>query len=74
MSTPPENSISALGQFTALQSSDFVKTDLELTCDDCGQVICDVEDGDNLLVLLRTATAHLDECDPSAAPDDDDDI
>ena len=52
MSTPPDHSISALGHFTALQSSDFVKTDLELTCDDCGQIICDIEDGDNLLVLL----------------------
>lgn len=65
------HSISALGHFTAMQSDDLVKTDLELTCDDCGEVICDIEDGDNLLVLLRTAMAHLDECDPSASSDDD---
>ena len=70
--TPPDHSVSALVHFTALQSSDLVKRDLELTCDDCGQVICDIEDNDSLLVLVLTATEHLDECDPSASSDDDD--
>ena len=69
--TTPDHSITALGGFAARMSSDIVKSDLELTCDDCGQIVCDIEDGDNLLVLLQVAMDHLDECDPSV-PDDED--
>ena len=48
----------SLYRFECKQSDDEVKTDLEVTCTDCGAVICDVEAGDTLDVLARTADAH----------------
>lgn len=48
----------------AIQSSDEVKRDLELICPVCHKVVCDVEPGDSLGVLARTALGHMeDECD-----------
>lgn len=47
-----------LDRFECLQSDDEVKTDLELTCVDCGEVVCDVEAGDILGVLARTVSDH----------------
>lgn len=32
--------------------------DPELICDDCGEVVCDVEHGDRLGVLIRVALSH----------------
>lgn len=48
----------ALTRFEARQSDDEVKTDLELTCTDCDEVICDIEPGDSLDVLASTALGH----------------
>lgn len=47
-----------LERFECLQSDDDLKRDLELTCVDCGEHICDVEVGDGLGVLARTALDH----------------
>jgi hypothetical protein len=49
----------SLQRFEALQSDDDVKTDLELTCTDCGEVLCDIEAGDNLKVLAEIADEHV---------------
>jgi hypothetical protein len=49
----------SLQRFEALQSTDEVKTDLELTCTECGEVVCDVEAGDNLKVLADVADEHV---------------
>lgn len=51
-----------LSPFEARTSTDPVKTDLELTCLNCGAVVCDVEHGDTLDVLVRTAADHR--CNP----------
>jgi len=56
----------SLHRFDALQSDDEVKTDLELTCTECGTVVCDIEHGDNLKVLASVANDHV-------CPRDDDD-
>lgn len=48
-----------LHRFEARQSSDIVKTDLELTCTGCGEPICDVEPGDSLEVLVTTVLEHV---------------
>ena len=48
----------SLHRFTVRQSDDIVKTDLELTCDECGIVVCDVEANDNLKVLAECADEH----------------
>lgn len=48
----------SLYRFECLQSDDDVKRDLELTCVDCGTVLCDVEAGDNLGTLARVADEH----------------
>ena len=48
-----------LSQFTARQSSDDVKRDLELTCDKCGEHLCDIEHGDSLAVLAQVALDHF---------------
>jgi hypothetical protein len=53
-----DNAEEFLGRFEALQSLDDVKRDLELTCTVCGQVLCDVEDGDELSVLAEMAAEH----------------
>jgi hypothetical protein len=52
----------SLQRFEALQSDDDVKTDLELTCTDCGEVVCDIEHGDNLKILCSVADDHV--CEP----------
>jgi hypothetical protein len=49
----------SLHRFECRQSDDDVKTDLELTCVDCGEVLCDVEADDCLAVLVRTADQHV---------------
>jgi hypothetical protein len=48
-----------LGEFKTLQSSDLVKTDLELTHIPCGEHLCDVEDDDTMLDLLGMVAAHV---------------
>lgn len=48
----------SLYRFECLQSDDDVKTDLELTCVDCGKVVCDVEAGDSLATLAKVADDH----------------
>lgn len=50
--------LDALDGFEARQSSDIAKTDLELTCSACGEHLCDIEHGDTLSVLARTAADH----------------
>lgn len=50
--------MSTLEQFYARQSDDAVKVDLELTCDRCGFIVCDIEHGDTLAVLAATARDH----------------
>jgi len=57
----------SLQRFEALASSDEVKTDLELTCTECGEVLCDIEHGDNLKVLCSVADEH--ECTPEDEED-----
>lgn len=44
--------------FVAKVSDDEVKTDLELCCDRCGAVICDIEHGDTLRVLVSMTQDH----------------
>ena len=51
-----------LSRVVALESDDVVKRDLELTCTACGTVLCDIEHGDSLDVLIRTAAPHVAEC------------
>lgn len=43
---------------TCRLSDDPAKHDLELTCDECGEVICDVEDGDTIGILGSVVTDH----------------
>lgn len=52
------NDLDPLAQFTALASDDDVKRNLELTCDVCGIVICDIEHDDSLSSLANTADQH----------------
>jgi len=47
-----------LEKFSARLSDDPLKRDLELTCDDCGRVLCDVQAGDSLAVLASIAVGH----------------
>lgn len=44
------------------RSADIVKTDLEVRCDECGEVICDAEDGDSLELLVATVEDHDMDC------------
>lgn len=55
-----------LERFECRASSDEVKRDLELICLDCEGHICDVEHGDGLGVLARTALDHADGCEGDA--------
>lgn len=48
-------------------SDDEVKRDLELTCEGCKEVLCDVQDEDDLYVLVTMATEHLRQC-PTTPP------
>ncbi len=52
------NDFDPLRMFTALESDDMVKRDLELTCCLCGTVVCDVESGDLLSTLADVADEH----------------
>jgi hypothetical protein len=45
-------------QFKALASDDSVKQDLELTCTFCGEVLCDVQNGDGMNTLTHVANGH----------------
>jgi hypothetical protein len=47
-----------LGEFQAVASDDAVKSDLELTHTPCGGVVCDVEPGDTLDILVAVASEH----------------
>ncbi len=46
-------------RFTARASDDEVKRDLELTCDECGENVADIEPGDSLKSLLGCAADHV---------------
>lgn len=48
----------------ALQPSDELKRDLELTCTACREVLCDIEPSDNIAVLYVTAAQHIKERHP----------
>lgn len=50
------------GEFQARRSDDLAKCDLELICEACGEVVCDVEDGDDLEVLVSVAEDHSAAC------------
>jgi len=47
-----------LWHFTLKDSGDGVKTDLELTCEDCGEHLCDAEPDDTLFSLVGVAADH----------------
>lgn len=51
-----------LYEFETRGSGDSVKIDKELVHVTCGSTVCDVEHGDNLLVLVRVAMDHYREC------------
>lgn len=51
-----------LNEFETRHSDDCVKRDLELIHTPCGTHICDVESGDTLEVLARTAGGHAASC------------
>ncbi len=48
----------ALSRFEARVSDDTVKRDPELVCSRCDEVLCDIEHGDTLDVLVGVATDH----------------
>jgi hypothetical protein len=50
---------SALANFVALSSDDPVKRDLELRCNECDELICDIEDGDVLETLVLLVSDHV---------------
>jgi hypothetical protein len=54
----PREMATALYQFEPRQSGDLVKTDLELTCRGCGEVLCDIEHGDDFNGLVAMALSH----------------
>lgn len=47
-----------LKDFTARRSDDDVKRDLELTCDDCGSIVCDIEPDDSMDILAEVMQSH----------------
>lgn len=60
-----------VGKFEAIAPTpDDLKLRLELTCPDCGQVVCDIEAGDSLEILVLSAASH--ECSVPDGDDDDD--
>jgi hypothetical protein len=44
--------------YTMKRSDDSVKRDLELVCDTCEHILCDVEDGDTVGLLAETCAGH----------------
>lgn len=38
------------------------ETGLDLVCERCDAILCDVEDGDTLAVILRLGAEHVREC------------
>jgi hypothetical protein len=62
-----------LDQFTARQADDDVKTDLELVHDPCGTIVCDIQAGDTLAVLVRTALNHEETACPAYGEGSEDD-
>lgn len=53
-------------QIALRTSEDPAKIDLEMHCR-CGEWLCDIEAGDSLSVLLRTAEEHLRHCPEAVA-------
>lgn len=47
------------GYLEARASDDPVKLDLELTCTVCGEVLCDIEHGDVLSILISLGREHM---------------
>ncbi|MGI6797986.1 hypothetical protein [Gordonia sihwensis] len=55
--------LDTIAAYTTIQASaDPAKIDLELVCDRCGAVICDIESGDTLAALASSAGQHLANC------------
>lgn len=54
----PREMADALRRFEPRQSDDPVKTDLELTCRECGLVLCDIQPGDDFNILVEMALEH----------------
>lgn len=48
--------------FTITWGGDDAQHDPNLTCDACATVVCTLEEGDDLDVIVRTAEDHAEEC------------
>jgi hypothetical protein len=55
MSPTPEY----LEKFRARLADDPLKQDLELTCDECGRAVCNIQPGEILAVLVTLAHNHV---------------
>jgi hypothetical protein len=47
--------------YTAQNSKDLAKLDLEAVCDKCDVVLCDIEDGDGGTLIAAVAATHYTE-------------
>ena len=56
------NDLALIEDVEIRQPGDIAKKDDELHCPNCAGVICDVEPGDSLGLLVRTALDHLAVC------------
>ena len=56
------NDLALIEDVEIRQPGDIAKMDDELHCPNCDGVICDVESGDSLGLLVRTALDHLAVC------------
>lgn len=54
--------VGLLEHVVAKHSDDAAKHDMELVCTQCDEVLCDIEDGDTLTVLVSMATDHTEDC------------
>ncbi len=60
-----------LENFVATASDDPLKRDLELVCTKCKEVVCDIEDGDGLHILVGVAQDHIAVCEGKpSSPDE----
>lgn len=62
MSFLAETVEAVLETFTVAWSGDLAKRDPELVHGTCDEAVCDVEQGDTLAVLVRTALHHAADC------------
>lgn len=56
------NDLALIEDVEIRQPDDIAKMDDELHCPNCDGMICDVESGDSLGLLVRTALDHLAVC------------